>query len=258
MLNRIFSILSAHWLIHQDSAISYLPVLLAFINGKEILQTTEENKPSVVAFAGQGEQVNAVTWWRLDDPDIPDNSVAVLQMDGPMKSWDYSRLMNWLRDVESNQKIVSVLLVVNSPGGMVQQLDSVAGMIKTMRKPVVSMVSGMAASAAMWLISATAYRIATSRMDVLGSIGTKTSIQDYSKLMEKIGIKITDFYSTKSTRKDEEYRPSRRATASRSRTMSIRSTNFSMKPSVPTWGSPPSRRSSPAPPSLPNRPKSWG
>jgi protease-4 len=116
------------------------------------------------------------------------------------------QLMQQLAMVEANDKINAVLLAVNSPGGMVSQTDLLAETIRSMTKPTVAAISGMAASAAMWIISAATYRVATSPMDLIGSVGTKVSIQDYSALLEKIGIKVSDFYATKATRKDEEMR----------------------------------------------------
>ena len=207
MLNRIFSILGAQWLIHQDTAVSYLPVLIAFVKGQEmLLKSADDKKPYVVAWSDGAQLIPTIGKWNLTDASIPENSVAVIPVDGVICSWNSVDLMTMLRDAQANDSINSILLVVNSPGGMVSQIDLLAGSIKSLTKPTVSVVMGMAASAAMWVISATSYRIATSPIDVIGSIGTKTSIQDYSGLLEKIGIKITDFYATKSTRKDEEVR----------------------------------------------------
>ena len=207
MLNRIFSILGAQWLIHQDTAVSYLPALIAFVKGQELLlKPSGDQKPYVVAFTDTARQLPTVGKWELTDSTIPENSVAVIPVDGVICSWNSMDLMTMLRDAQANNSINSVLLVVNSPGGMVSQIDLLAASIKNLNKPSVSVVMGMAASAAMWVISATSYRIATSPIDVIGSIGTKTSIQDYSGMLEKIGIKITDFYATKATRKDEEVR----------------------------------------------------
>jgi ClpP class serine protease len=207
MLNRIFSILGAQWLIHQDTAVSYLPVLIAFVKGQEmLLKPADDKKPYVVAWSDSAQLIPTIGKWNLTDASIPENSVAVIPVDGVICSWNSVDLMTMLRDAQGNDSINSILLVVNSPGGMVSQIDLLAGSIKSLTKPTVSVVMGMAASAAMWVISATSYRIATSPIDVIGSIGTKTSIQDYSGLLEKIGIKITDFYATKATRKDEEVR----------------------------------------------------
>ncbi len=207
MLNRIFSILGAQWLIRQDTAISYLPVLIAFIKGQDILtKPTDGPKPYVFGWSNPEKKIETVKWCHLYDPDIADNSVAVIPIDGVICSWDSVYLMKLIHEAEENPRINSILFVVNSPGGMVSQIDVLANTIKGLSKPSVSVVMGMAASAAMWVISATNYRIATSPMDIIGSIGTKTSIEDYAVLLEKIGIKITDIYATLATRKDEVWR----------------------------------------------------
>ena len=207
MLNRIFSILGAQWLIHQDTAISYLPVLIAFVKGQELLlKPAGDKKPYVVAWSGSAQTVPAIGKLELSDASIPENSVAVIPVDGVICSWDSIMLMELLSEVKENDQINSVLFVVNSPGGLVSQIDLLAGTIKDLGKPSVAMVMGMACSAAMWVISASSYRIATSPMDIIGSIGSKTSIEDYSGLLEKVGRKITDIYATKATRKDEETR----------------------------------------------------
>ena len=212
MLNRVFSILGAQWLIHQDTAISYLPVLIAFMKGQEILlQPSDEKKPQVMAFRasdenGSDDKYPTVGPWDLDDDDIPENSIAVIPIDGVICSWESVRLIRFINEAEANSRINSILFLVNSPGGMVSQTDILANTIKNLKKPTVSCVMGMACSAAMWVISATNFRISTSPMDMIGSVGTKTSFKDYSGLLEKIGIKETDIYATKSTRKDEEVR----------------------------------------------------
>jgi len=207
MLNRIFSILGAQWLIHQDTAISYLPVLLAFVKGQEILlQANEEKQPYVLAWDGTGDQINTVSRWNLDDDAIPDNSVAIIPIDGVICSWDSMWFINLIQQVKANPSINAVLFQVNSPGGMVNGIDLLSNSIRTMGKPSVAMVMGMAASAAVWAISGCTYRIATSPIDMIGSIGTKTTFQDYAGLLEKVGIKVEDIYATLSTRKEEEFR----------------------------------------------------
>ena len=207
MLNRIFSILGAQWLIHQDTAISYLPVLLAFIKGQDILmQPGEVKKPYVVAWSGSEQEINTVNRWELDDDLIPENSVAVIPIDGVICSWDSMRLIDLIKEVQENDRIIAVLFLVNSPGGMVAQTDLLAQSIKDLGKPSVALVMGMAASAAMWIISGCTFRMATSPLDMIGSIGTKTTLQDYAPLLEKIGIKSEDIYATLSTNKDGEYR----------------------------------------------------
>lgn len=207
MLNRIFSILGAQWLIHQDTAISYLPVLIAFVKGQDILlKPVDGPKAYVVGWSSPEQDIQQRSEMEMGDDSIPENSVAVIPIDGVICSWDSIRIMNLIHEAEENVNINSILFIVNSPGGMVSQIDILSNTIKGMSKPSVAVVMGVACSAAMWVISATNYRIATSPMDTIGSVGSKTSIQDYSGLLEKIGIKITDIYATLATRKDESFR----------------------------------------------------
>jgi ClpP class serine protease len=206
MLHRLISILSAQWLIHQDTATTFLPLLLALTRGEKILpEFSASETPFILAFNGD-TTLPVVGKSQLTDLSLEENSVAVLSLSGPICSWDSLELIRQLSQVEANDKINSVLLAVNSPGGMVNQTDILAEKIRSMTKPTVAVISGMAASAAMWIISAASLRIATSPMDLVGSVGTKVSIQDYSGLLEKIGIRVSDFYASKATRKDEEIR----------------------------------------------------
>ncbi|MFZ4522997.1 MAG: S49 family peptidase [Bacteroidales bacterium] len=207
MLNRIHAILGAQWLIHQDSAVSYLPLLISLFRGQDPeTGSALENKPVVMAWSDPARPIGTVGKWTLEDSSIPENSVAIIPVKGPICSWDSIELMTMLRQAQANDRINSVLLPVNSPGGMVSQTDLLAATIKDLGKPTVAVVMGMSASAAMWVMSAASYRIATSPIDVIGSVGTKVSLQNYSGLLEKIGIKLEDFYATSSTRKDEEVR----------------------------------------------------
>lgn len=208
MLDRIFSILSSTWLIHRDTAISYLPALVAFLNGQEILlQDSESPKAYAVSFSDRGEgNINKVDQCGLDNGNIPENAVAVIPIKGVIVEWKSEWLLECIGNVKSNPSINSVVFMVNSPGGMVSQIDIIASEIKGLGKPSIALISGMACSAAMWLISAMDYRIATSKLDVVGSIGAKVTIDDFSGLLEKVGIKFTDLYATKSILKDKEFR----------------------------------------------------
>ena len=206
MVNRKFSILSALWLIH-DSALSLLPLIESIIQGKDLeLKPDDALKPFVVGCMDPCDEISLAQRWELDDENLPENSVAVVPIDGIIFSWDTMYLMNQLMRIKQNPQINSVLFLVNSPGGMVNQIDVVANMIKDLGKPTVALVMGLACSSAYWLISGASYRISSSPMDMIGSIGTKSVIDNISKMLELNGIKRTEFYATKSTRKDEQVR----------------------------------------------------
>lgn len=206
MINRLFEILDAQWLIHRESALAYLPVLISFLNGgKILLETDEKRKP--YAFTALNDPVNPVNRYDLDSADIPPDSIAVIPLQGAVVSWKSIEFISFLQKAEANPNIIATVLLVNSPGGMVYYTDLTANAIKNASKPTISVIMNMAASAAMWIISATDYRIATSPMDRVGSIGVRSSYTDFNGfLKEKLGITVYDIYASKSTKKDEEIR----------------------------------------------------
>ena len=208
MLNRVLSILSSPWLIHKDTAISYLPALVAFVRGQNaVMGGYQHPKPYARAAGGPGESINTAQYhWELTDPDLPENAVAVIGIDGPICSWNTMDILTRFKEVQCNDRINAVLLTVNSPGGMVLGLDLLTSTIKSLGKPTVAMTIGMTASAACWITSGATRRIATSKMDLFGSVGIMTTLTDFSKLFEKYGITVQDIYATKSTRKNEDFR----------------------------------------------------
>ncbi len=210
MLDRLFQVLASDWLIHQDTVLSYLPAFIAFLNGAKFeLKAEAGPKPYIKAFNTDGtpDLISTVGKYDLTDINIPENSVAVISIQGPIYSWQTMQLINDIKDAEENPQISSILFLVSSPGGMVSQLDIAADTIKNLSIPTVAAIFEMSASAAMWLTSAMNYRIATSPMDQAGSIGVMTSITDMSGLLkDKLGIVITDLYATKSINKNAEIR----------------------------------------------------
>src|ERR1035438_8802432 len=153
MLNRIFSLLDAQWLIHRETAVSYLPVLISFLNGqKVILEEGPARKPYFFSKRAQ-DDINLSDSGNLDDPDIPINSIAVIPIEGVLVSWKTMELVQNIRMASDNPNICAVVFLVNSPGGMVFYTDITAQTIKDLQKPSVSVIFNCAASAAMWLRS---------------------------------------------------------------------------------------------------------
>jgi capsid assembly protease len=95
--------------------------------------------------------------------------------------------------------IGSILLHVSSPGGDVEGVSELAGMIYAARerKPVTAYISGLGASAAYWLASA-ANRVVVSPTAVVGSIGVVAIFRDTQLRDEKAGIRNLEFVSSQS------------------------------------------------------------
>ena len=126
-----------------------------------------------------------VSRWELDDETLPEGSVAVIELEGVLYSWNTFALERWLLMAEQNPKIVGVVLWINGPGGMVAHVDVVASTIMDMTKPVATFVAGMMASAHFW-IGTTADRIVVaSPLCEVGSVGVMITWTSWKKYFEK-------------------------------------------------------------------------
>ena len=81
-----------------------------------------------------------------------------------------------------------IVLRVDSPGGSVSGLAEIGDLMAAADKPIHAVVEGMAASAA-YYVASQADRILVGRNDLIGSIGVKTMLYDYSEAFENAGIK---------------------------------------------------------------------
>lgn len=82
----------------------------------------------------------------------------------------------------------SILLMLDTPGGMVDGTDALASDIASSQKPVHAYAADLAASAGIW-ISSQAARFSVGRTASIGSVGVYTVIDDTSKLYEEAGVK---------------------------------------------------------------------
>lgn len=89
-----------------------------------------------------------------------------------------------------DDEVESILWVIDSPGGSVDGLIDLAETVKQakQRKPVIVQVDGMMASAALYA-AAHATAIYAGPRDLIGSIGTRIMLYDYSEMFAKDGIK---------------------------------------------------------------------
>jgi signal peptide peptidase SppA len=144
--------------------------------------------------------------WDLNDSNLPDNSIAVLKLDGVLYSWDTFNFEDLLRMIMSNNKIVGVVVYINGPGGMVTNVDVVEGLISNYSKPIACFISGMACSAHYWIASAADRTFIASPMCIIGSIGVFMDYADYKGMYEKMGIDIREIYPDSSDLKNYETR----------------------------------------------------
>ena len=102
----------------------------------------------------------------------------------------------WAAD--SNPRVRSIVLVVDSPGGYTDGLAELGDAVWQARQrgatKIVAQVEGTAASAA-YYVASQAHEIWANRLDMVGSIGTRASLIDVSKALEAAGVEVLSFDS---------------------------------------------------------------
>lgn len=101
------------------------------------------------------------------------------------------RLQSALSAARSDDKIGSVVIHLDSPGGVVYGIPETAALVRALsaEKHVVAYCDSLSASAAYWIASACDYFYVTPSAEV-GSIGVYSAVVDYTEWCTKQGIKV--------------------------------------------------------------------
>jgi signal peptide peptidase SppA len=181
---------------------------------------TPEALQNMVAIAGRTHEVTpeAIERFRMErHEDAPTlqlhQGIAVIRVQGPMfrhaglfgaisGATSYESVARALGIAEQDRSIRAVLFDFDSPGGEVNGCVELARVIREVgaRVPVHAYVSGLGASAAYWLASATS-RISASPTAIVGSIGVLMTAIDDSALMEREGLREITIVSSQSPNK---------------------------------------------------------
>lgn len=202
------NILSKPWLIEESFLQSSLPLVM------NMLKTNgEQDELGTLSKASCMYAVDASSTRSKEFNQAPPGSVAIIQMRGPLMKNDQfcgpvgtTTIGTWIQQALTNPNIDGIVLDTDSPGGTVDGTESLASIIKNSKKPIVTYVDGMMASAAYWIGSASSEIIAHGKTAFIGSIGTMTSFADYSGMLEQAGIKVRDIYASASTDKNRAHR----------------------------------------------------
>lgn len=215
----ISAILRGRWLLNKQWAESQLPLVLSLLDGTAAVQRDGESEYEI-PFAihpdnmQRSEMYIRTPWGLKANPNVPEGSVAVIPVSGPILKYNGGcgepgsiQRIGWLMDAENRQNISSAVLLIDSPGGQVDGTQSFANAIKSFSKPIVGFVDdGMAASAAMWIGSATDELYCSLESDQVGSIGVYTTVVDFKGFFEQKGYKLHEIYAPQSTEKNKDYR----------------------------------------------------
>lgn len=106
----------------------------------------------------------------------------------------YGEISAAMARMRDDKKVQQIVLDINSPGGTASGVAKAAQSIAKSKKPVTASISGYGASAAYYLASQ-ADEIIAETDAMVGSIGVKSVIYDYSAALANDGIKTYVFAS---------------------------------------------------------------
>jgi len=134
-----------------------------------------------------------------------DNGVAIINVSGVLlksvpgwlRLWGlnatgYDEIREQVSAALANKAVSGIHLVIDSPGGIIDDLEKTAEALYRGRqqKPLTATINSLGASAAYWIASQ-AETIDTDELNTeVGSIGVYTVYADWTKLDEKIGLKV--------------------------------------------------------------------
>lgn len=210
-MDTIIQLMTQPWLIEPSANSAFKMSLLSAIKSGQIdafeKKITSDNIISKVYTPGiSAQSVNVADDWDLESVDIPDDSIALIYVEGVIYPWKSFRLEDKINKVNGNPKLLGAVILMNTPGGAVHRVDIASDAIKNSRKPIAAYITGVCASAGMYLISGAKKIFSASKLDKAGSIGVMTTYIDDKKFWEDMGITETDYYATLSTQKNHEQR----------------------------------------------------
>lgn len=133
-----------------------------------------------------------------------DRQVAVIQIVGAIANRGHSfgvgadEIGAMVDRAVADARVSAIVLDVDSPGGTVTGVPELAAKVRAARdvKPVVAVANGLMASAAYWIGSA-AGEVVVSPSGEVGSIGVIMLHEDWTGMLEKEGVKVTEIVAGK-------------------------------------------------------------
>lgn len=133
--------------------------------------------------------------WINEPPSVSSlpSHIAQVDISGPLESTNDS----WYRQlqlVEKSPNVESLVLIVDSPGGVVHVAEAGYKLLKRIHKkiPIVTVVENQSASAA-YLLSCESDVIFAKETSVVGSIGVVSSIRIVKDFLANVGVKYETF-----------------------------------------------------------------
>lgn len=178
----VTKVTSTPWMITPGALQTILGILDAHMSGKQI----DFNMPANDGPMPMAHRVGSVGVLSLNGPIFPKANMMT-EMSGATSLEQFRHEFN---NLQSDPAVHSILLNVDSPGGLSDMVDEMAADIHASTKPVVS-VANTAANSAAYYIASQADKMFVTPSGQVGSIGTFIVHTDESKAREQAGVKET-------------------------------------------------------------------
>lgn len=155
----------------------------------------EEPKVDLVVAANSYSPEELRWYYGINTEKSKTGLVAIIPLNGVMSrdGW-YGANTTWIaRQImiaAENTEVTGIVLRVSSPGGAVDGTQYLARLIAEIKKPIVSWVSHMGASGALWVMSQTTEIWLESKITSVGSLGVMSTIVSYAGQLQKEGIDV--------------------------------------------------------------------
>lgn len=192
--------LSSYWAMRKDELAVGATLLLRHANGLKFDDAHIEAATLPKAMFGVGDpetKPKSFVLW---------NSVAIIPIGGVIakrasqvngmsqpSGTSAEDIRRQFRAARQDDRVRSVLLLIDSPGGMVAGTADVAAEIRAAREeglPVEAFIEDLGASAAYWFASQASRITINSPTAIVGSIGVYSVVTDSSKAFEEEGLKV--------------------------------------------------------------------
>jgi protease IV len=196
------TLFSSPFYIHAPYAKSHVPTILNRFFGKDVAAYAKDDHEKIVQ-----SKVKMQTGKNAAGNNV---QVAVLDIKTPiLKYSDYwygilgtQDLIKLLTSFENNPNIGGVVLDIDSGGGQVYGTPEFFDYLTGYSKPIVTYTNGFLCSAAYYIAAATDTIIANKRAEHVGSIGAYTHFVEFDGILEKLGAKVIEEYSSHSSEKN--------------------------------------------------------
>lgn len=151
----------------------------------------DREDPDIEAIRLERSRLEAAIRGFEDDGPEQQSATGIVRIRGVMTGSMNEVWADWIDELAGMEGVDSIILSIDSPGGSVAGLDRLAESINAAKakKPVVAVIGAMGTSAAFYIASQ-ANRIVARKSSMVGSIGTRLTLVDWSQMFTEAGVKV--------------------------------------------------------------------